>query len=597
MNMGHVDEVLENARHHLLGKRVGAGHWVGELSSSALSTATAITALQTIDAAGHAMRVSRGLQWLEATQNPDGGFGDTTSSLSNLSTTVLVWAAFGATGREGDASARAAGWIEAACGSLEPAVLAEKIAARYGKDRTFSVPILMMAALGGRLGPPKAAWRRVLPLPFELAAVPRRWFAAMRLPVVSYALPALIAIGHARFQHAPPPPPLNWMRRAASGRTLRLLREIQPSTGGYLEATPLTSFVAMALASSGFRENPVVDEATKFLIESQRPDGSWAIDTNLATWVTTLAVKALGGQFDTAHEVKRWLLDQQYRKRHPYTDAAPGGWAWTDLPGGVPDADDTPGAMLGLACLAPDETSTEAAEAGSGWLRGLQNRDGGIPTFCRGWGALPFDRSAPDLTAHALRAWSTWQDRLSPTEQARLSPAMAAARRYLTATQAGDGSWTPLWFGNQHRSDETNPIYGTAMVMPAIAPDDPARQRARDWLIGQQNHDGGWGGGDGTPSSIEETSLVLTALVSHQTGTAPGQSAHREAIDAMGIPPAVRRAVDRGVEWLIERTNGGRWFPPSPIGFYFARLWYWESLYPVVWSVQALQSVRQARIV
>jgi hypothetical protein len=38
------------------------------------------------------------------------------------------------------------------------------------------------------------------------------------------------------------------------------------------------------------------------------------------------------------------------------------------------------------------------------WLLDLQNGDGGIPTFCRGWGALPFDRSAPDLTAHALRA-------------------------------------------------------------------------------------------------------------------------------------------------------------------------------------------------
>jgi len=38
-----------------------------------------------------------------------------------------------------------------------------------------------------------------------------------------------------------------------------------------------------------------------------------------------------------------WLLDQQHRVEHPYTHAAPGGWAWTDLSGGVPDADDTSG--------------------------------------------------------------------------------------------------------------------------------------------------------------------------------------------------------------------------------------------------------------
>ncbi|MEZ6048428.1 MAG: hypothetical protein R3C11_23220 [Planctomycetaceae bacterium] len=43
------------------------------------------------------------------------------------------------------------------------------------------------------------------------------------------------------------------------------------------------------------------------------------------------------------------------------------------------------------------------------WLLDLQNRDGGWPTFCRGWGALPFDRSAPDLTAHALRALHQYQ--------------------------------------------------------------------------------------------------------------------------------------------------------------------------------------------
>jgi len=565
------------AREHLLGERTEAGHWVGGLSSSALSTATAITALAFIDAERHAERIARGRRWLEVTANADGGYGDTTQSVSNISTTTLVWAAFGATGTDGAASARAAGWVETACGSLEPSVLAEAIASRYGKDRTFSVPILMMAALGGRLGPPGEAWRRVLPLPFELAAVPRRWFAAMRMPVVSYALPALIAIGQARFRQVPPPVPLRWLREATVVPTLRLLREIQPATGGYLEATPLTSFVAMALASSGRREDPVVGEAARFLVESQQADGSWAIDTNLATWVTTLAVKALGGDFPGASGVRDWLLAQQYRVCHPFTQAAPGGWAWTDLPGGVPDADDTPGAMLALADLGRDAATVAAATAASAWLRGLQNRDGGVPTFCRGWGALPFDRSAPDLTAHALRAWTVWRPHLPLGEQRRLGPAMAAARRYLAATQAVDGSWTPLWFGNQHRRDETNPTYGTAMVAPALAPGDPRRRRALEWLKAGQNDDGGWGGGEGSPSTVEETALAVSTLAGAVSEVAPA-------------------AVARGVRWLIDRTDGGRSFAPSPIGFYFARLWYWERLYPVVWTVQALRAAEQAGI-
>src|SRR5204862_7200645 len=105
-----------------------------------------------------------------------------------------------------------------------------------------------------------------------------------------------------------------------------------------------------------------------------------------------------------------------YRQRHPYTNSAPGGWAWTNLPGGVPDADDTAGALLALKSLAVrNAEGTQAAVAGVKWLLDLQNRDGGIPTFCRGWGKLPFDRSGSDLTAHALRALSRWAGRKTTT--------------------------------------------------------------------------------------------------------------------------------------------------------------------------------------
>ena len=76
----------------------------------------------------------------------------------------------------------------------------------------------------------------------------------------------------------------------------------------------------------------------------------------------------------------------------------------------MPDADDTPGALLALLQLGTVESADARSRgiAGVRWLLDLQNRDGGIPTFCRGWGALPFDRSSPDLTAHTLRAWSAW---------------------------------------------------------------------------------------------------------------------------------------------------------------------------------------------
>src|SRR5262249_50744025 len=153
----------------------------------------------------------------------------------------------------------------------------------------------------------------------------------------------------------------------------------------------------------------VTQNAVRFLVNSVRPDGSWPIDTNLATWVTTLSVNALAAAGELDHldrkdELRAWLLKQQYKERHPYTGADPGGWAWTDLPGGVPDADDTAGAILALSHLPePEPLAFDYAQplawaSGSEWLHGLQNRDGGIPTFCRGWGHLPFDRSGTDLT-------------------------------------------------------------------------------------------------------------------------------------------------------------------------------------------------------
>src|SRR5262245_46064609 len=143
-----------------------------------------------------------GVGWLAAHANADGGWGDTVRSQSNLSTTALAWAAFGATGQSHEFASTVQGaesWLWRAVGSK--ARLPEAIVDRYGKDRTFSVPILMTLALSGRLGP--NGWRLVPPLPFELAAFPRSWFGALQLPVVSYALPALIAIGQTIHHHAP----------------------------------------------------------------------------------------------------------------------------------------------------------------------------------------------------------------------------------------------------------------------------------------------------------------------------------------------------------------------------------------------------------
>ena len=588
----------------LLARRSPAGHGVGRLSSSALSTATAITALRLVDAEVHAGRVAAGARWLAATQLPDGSWGDTVAARGNLSTTVLCWSALAAIvdrsavsphGPEGAAVTRAADWIREQAGGLGADAIAHALSGIYGRDRTFSVPILTHTALCGRFGDParRETWRVVPQLPFELAALPQAWFRLVDMQVVSYALPALIAIGQVRHALAPGWGLLQPVRAAARQPTLRTLAAIQPVNGGYLEATPLTSFVTMSLAGMGLREHEVARRGAAFLVASQRADGSWPIDTNLATWVTTQSVAALaaGGRLaqhlsaaDRA-TIRDWLLGQQWRRVHPYTGAAAGGWAWTDLPGGVPDADDTSGAVAALASLAAAEAEAaspdvrQAAAAGLGWLANLANRDGGIPTFCRGWGRLPFDTSCPDITAHTLRAaevWSQLTPSASPAGGARM---VAAARRYLAATQAADGSWSPLWFGNEHHAEQANPTYGTAKVVLATL--DP---RGAGWLIDAMHGDGGVGGGPGLSASIEETAVAVEALA-------------RVAAESADVTLRERAtsAVEAGVRWLVDRTAGGTRFAATPIGLYFAKLWYDEELYPLAFTVAALERAATLR--
>ncbi len=617
-------------RSDLLSERASSGHWVGKLSSSPLSTATAVSALMLAEQSStsgglpeytpgqlqtSAQELYRGdlselilqsVHWLAEQQNDDGGWGDTDRSHSNIATTMLVQAAFHLTGvpaKYGDLLERSDHYVEAAGG-----VAALKH--RYEGDKTFAVPIFMTCALADMV-----PWRKVPALPFELACLPQRWYRRLKLPVVSYAMPALVAIGQARFHHAPPRNPLTrWIRSAAKRRSLAVLQEMQPESGGYLEATPLTSFVVMSLASMGLVDHPVVRRGVEFLLTTVRADGSWPIDTNLAVWNTSQALVALNWNLEPeggetarhpsadAESDLDWLLSCQHHQTHRATGAAPGGWAWTNLSGGIPDVDDTAAALLALAAWQrrwPDERTADvkqAARAGVHWLLDMQNNDGGWPTFCRGWGRLPFDRSSADITAHALRALSAWRELLHlPTSNAayakRFDLAQQNGVRYLQRQQQADGSWLPLWFGNQHDHREANPVYGTAKVLVMCHElgmgQTEMAERAVLWLTKVQHAGGGWGAvvnrraakkpGAQAPevpemtSSVEETALAVEALLPFAGGG-----------------DHVATAVDQGAAWLSEAVPEGRHWQPAPIGFYFAKLWYYERLYPQIFATRAL---------
>ena len=82
---------------------------------------------------------------------------------------------------------------------------------RYGKDKTFAVPILANCAIAGIV-----PWKEVSALPFEAALVPQKMFRLVNLPVVSYAIPALVAIGQAKYFKDPPWNPVSRLLRKSA---------------------------------------------------------------------------------------------------------------------------------------------------------------------------------------------------------------------------------------------------------------------------------------------------------------------------------------------------------------------------------------------
>ena len=683
MNL-HVDgerliAARDAVRAELLGDRTVGGHWVGELASSPLATAAAVSALVvahgngSLDAASLERTrlqdlvqgdlselIIESLHWLAERQNEDGGWGDTERGRSNMAATLLVQSAFRLT----CVPAKYEGLTDRADEYLAAQGGITAWRKRFGRDKSLTAPVLANAALAGLV-----PWRQVPVLPFEYVGLPKSWYGYLQLPVVSYAIPVLVAVGQLKFHHDRPRNPLTLMMRLASRkRSLAVIERMQPESGGFLESTPLTAFVVMSLANMDLAQHPIVRRGVEFLLASVRSDASWPIDTNLATWNTTLAMNALAGESTTANagqvvehiadssretvavgaswqdtvrgvEVSElspgvpphrsdadaldencldWLLDCQHNETHPYTSANPGGWAWTDLPGGVPETDDTAGALVALARSRHRYPQLKqhrlqlAARRGVEWLLELQNGDGGWPTFCRGWSMLPFDRSASDLTAHALRALAVWQ-RLWQTDprgaalpaelDKRISTAIDQGLRFLENEQHNDGSFVPLWFGNQYHPEGHNLVYGTARVLITCAElgrlDSDMAQRAARWLLGVQHANGGWG----PPRSSPATSLANI----YRSGTSRAEDAlasfcsvEETAMAVEALLPLVEsnqlcsRAVKNGLKWLVDAVEQGRLRQPSPIGFYFAKLWYHERLYPLVFAASALgQAVRQ----
>lgn len=578
----------------LISQKNPDGFWTGRLSSSALGVAVAVAALHSDDPEENSSEIRKGLGWLCRNINADGGFGDTPESPSNISTSLLVYAAFNLYSSQNktvkEAQERVACYLFVQGIDVRTSQVAENILAHYKKDYTFSVPILAMCGLCNVPG--DDAFRYIPQLPFELSLLPRRFYRLLNLSVVSYAIPALVAVGIVIFKKKKSGIFWRLVRKYSIPKAMKILDRMLPESGGFLEAIPLTAFVSLSLIHSGFKDSEIVRKGIRFLKSSQRDDGGWPIDVDLSTWVTSLAVKGfrsyLNGFLDS--DVQDRIADHfrfiQNKTMHPFNGTQPGGWGWTNYSGSVPDGDDTPGVILALLKLQPKEKIQNEILVACRWLGSLQNSDGGFPTFSRGWGKLPFDQSCSDLTGHSLLALATvlevYSDGLPVREKQQLEKMFSRALVYLENHQQTDGSWLPLWFGNQLAPGHLNPVYGTARVLAYIRdtlrlgwiPGKTKQQlevlagNASRFLLSAQNADGSWGGNVVVAGTMEETALAVSALAS----------------------PENMEVCMKGLVWLdrFYRENG---LKPAPIGLYFASLWYDEKLYPATFYLEALARV------
>lgn len=555
--------------------------------------------------------ITKSMRWLAEHQNDDGGWGDTDHSCSNIAATMLVQAAFNLTGvpvKYSDVLQRAQEYVDKQgnLGGLKK---------RFSNDRQFAAAILANCALAGMV-----PWRKVPSLPFEWACFPRKWQRRLGLASASYTLPTLVAVGQTKFHYMQHRSLfVRWLRRWAVKPSFAALAAAQSPDGSFAETIPITAFVTMCMASIGHNEHAIVRRGIEFLLTTVRTDGSWPPCLNFAVSDTSRAVRSLEWNLhDNPHAANwtvapepsleadaalNWLLSCQLQQEHLYTGSGAGGWAWSNLPGAIPNASDTANVLLNLADwhrqwprIRNREVTTAATKAAR-WLIDSQNRDGGWAIFCPGWTGSPADSSCSDVTALVMRALNNWGRLLRQTTPShplisQIDAGLKKGLEYLEEEQREDGSWWPRWFGNEFHPHEANPVIGTAQVLKTLSEMQASRidwaRRAIQWLLDAQMATGAWGfAGQSSVSessfgkkheslgevhvSVEETSVALDAL-----------------LHFAGDEAEVRESVEHGLSWLVEAAANVSRSKPALVGFYLTKLWYYDHLLPHTLAVRTL---------
>jgi squalene-hopene/tetraprenyl-beta-curcumene cyclase len=568
----------------LLYRQAPEGWWVGELETNVTMTAEHVLLLRFLGLDLEPIRQSA-IRHLLLNQREDGSWALYHDGPADLSTTVEAYAALKVLGLDPSCpEMRRACQVVLEQGGVAQARVFTKIwLALFGEYPWAGVPSM----------PPELVWlpSRVPLNLYDFACWARGTIAPLlivisRRPVrpLGFGLSELIAPGSQPLLTRVPGSGLFWWldrlqklyeslpahpgRGSSRRRLVGWIADRQEADGSWGGIQPPWVYSLLALNLEGMPlDHPVLRRGLAGLDGFAREDeAGWRLEAcQSPVWDTAwvlLALRRAGVAIEHESVVSAidWMLgeqidaggDWQVRCRREEC----GGWAFEFANDTYPDVDDTAVVVLALLASAPRQKVMPAVDRAVRWTVAMRSRNGAWAAFDRDntrqlvyrlpfadFGAM-LDPPTEDVTAHVLEMLAALGARPG-------MPLIDSALDYLRREQRPWGSWFGRW--------GVNHIYGTWCVASALAALGTGREqlvRAAKWLAERQNPDGGWGEtchsykdesfagvGKSTPSQTAWACLTL------QLAGAAATPAHRQ-----------------GLEFLLERQEGGTWDEPQHTG-------------------------------
>jgi squalene cyclase len=342
---------------------------------------------------------------------------------------------------------------------------------------------------------------------------------------------------------------------------LASLDRTRNADGSWLYGDTLqTSLALAALHAMGLQHDPRSTEALAWLDKQKQLDkASGQVRYPIFqsdVWTTAFDLRALVNSGARPSRLgllraTRWLLDCQHD----------GSWAFQEHNTAMPDSDDVGVVLASLseardygksaqAWRSLDARITTATSAAVSWLRGMQNPDGGWPSFQKG---LPGKPPGPIMTRpfSMQSPWEKLRLALDPPPDAgdpatedvtgrvlyglgkyglRVGdPAVDRGIAFVREQQCLSGGWWGRWVVN-YLAATSWVLRGCAAV--GVPASETFIRRGVDFIRAHQREDGGWGesvasysdplsAGEGNESTPGLTGLVLSALCEVGEGSSP----------------------------------------------------------------------------